>query len=224
MDDQVSNASDTVNQVIEILSHHGWMRDSYFYAPEIKEVFPEFNFNDKNKGRGSTIFNVFTSGKMLSVKTAENSCVITTGNKSSVDALVKAANNNVKMNIFLYKSSSNKALMFDLGEILRNHRIKEPNLNGYDRGQAPPVYWKWSSPRTSGSCHGKMKTRIEMENSARAFGMTDLYPYEDNNDNLWIAANKICYRQLVVSISACGLSNWKNVALKDIPDFIKNNW
>jgi hypothetical protein len=186
-------------------------------------------------GRGTTGFDLFRSvdsgGIMrtdfLSVKTdtivdgkLPSRVQLSTGNTATLAALLEGINRGNSLVTLIFASEPDEngdpspdgfAMVLDLGEVLRNGIA--PIENGpYGRGQAPPAYFRWSAAR---ACGGKSKKILREGNE---------FPYVDDQGRKWIAADKVCYSELVCSLSAMGISkeSWYPVHISDLVGLIES--
>lgn len=224
---------------------YGWNRDPYDAGviPAWYDRWPDLPIvadgrevtGYTKKGRGTTAFDLFRqveSGGLLrddflSIKTITieksgklaSKIEVSTGNVETVDALVSGVQAGASLPTVIFASRNNfdgtiahdgMALFLDLGPIIRKG-IADVNGGPYGPGKAPPCYFKWSSRRP---CGGKYKHKAREGKE---------YPYIDEQGRKWSASNYVHYRELVVSLSACGLdrSSWIPCHISKLADFVE---
>jgi hypothetical protein len=106
------------------------------------------------------------------------------------------------------------AIFLDLAPILRGG-IADIEQGPYGKGCAPEAYFKWSSARP---CGGKAKHIARAELT---------FPHVDEQGRKWLAPDKVCYPELVVSLAKLGIkrSSWIPCHLRDLPALCEaQNW
>lgn len=188
-----------------------------------------------SRGRGTTGFDLFRKvgcrSDFLSVKTdtIENKSgklpsklSLSTGNLETIWSLIEGINRGSSLATVVFSSyngqdgprSDGLALFLDLAQYIRGGVATAPK-GGYRKGQAPPVYFKWSSRRKCGSKRAKL-ARINRE-----------YPYVDEQGRKWVSPEHVCYRELVVSLTAIGINrkSWVPCDMRDLPSMVEGqNW
>lgn len=230
-------------------SSAGWDRDPYRAGAvgHYTRTFPNLPIvadgrdvtNNTRKGRGTTAFDLFRSVPipgtqhkrvdLLSIKTATigkdgklpSKVECSTGNEETLQGLIEGIHNGGSLATVIFASendpetgepsSDGYALFVNLGPVLRAG-IAEPLPDGerYGRGRAPTAYYKWSSSR---KCGGKSK-HIARE------GLS--FPHIDEKGRKWTAPDRVCYRELVVSLASMGVKReaWVRCNIRDIPAMV----
>lgn len=236
--------SNVVSRAIE--GYYGWNRDPYAVSAVEKwsQRFPNLPIVADGRevtgftraGRGTTAFDLFrrrlTGGLVrvdfLSIKTdtigsdgkLPSKLELSTGNESTLRALLEGIEAGASLPTLVFASENDEAgepkeegvaIFLDLAPILRRG-IASIDQGPYGKGEAPDAYYKWSSARP---CGGKGK-KVARE------GWT--FPHVDEQGRKWIAPDKVCYSELVVSLSSLGYSreNWTPVATWQLGDFVEN--
>lgn len=234
------NRSSLVSSAME--GSNGWDRDPYAAGavPAWFDRFPDLPIvadgrkvtGFTRKGRGTTgfdLFRVVDSGGLLrtdflSIKTGKiektgklpSKLELSTGNIETLDALIAGIAGGASLPTVVFVSRSlnggiidtdGLALFLELGAVLRKG-IAGVDEGPYGKGKAPPAYFKWSSRR---KCGGKYKTRVGE------------FPQIDEQGRKWSAPNFVHYRELVVSLSALGISrsSWIPCSMGDLADFVE---
>ena len=229
----------------EIEGFAGWNRDPYAagVVPSWDSRFPDLpivadgrestGFSDA--GRGTTGFDLFrlvdgVRADFLSVKTETiepsgklpSKLSLSTGNVETLQALIDGIKAGAALStvVFCSKNGENGpetdglALFFDLAPYLRAGIPMAPE-NGWGKGKAPAVYFKWSSRRKCGGKH-KAASRQDLE-----------FPHVDEQGRKWSAPDYVHYRELVVSLSAMGIKrgSWIPCNVRDLPAMVeRQNW
>lgn len=225
----------------------GWVRDPYD-APEAvahwKYRFPSLPIVADGRestgftraGRGTTAFDLFrmvNDGGLLrcdflSLKTdtiaddgkLPSKIELATGNPVTMQAILDGINNGASLPTMLFCSPNDfngepmpdgVGLFLDLGPILRGG-VAGIEGGPYARGKAPPAYFKWSSARkTGGGSKGEI-VRGDLE-----------FPHVDEQGRKWLAFDRVCYPELIVSLAALGISrrDWTEMSVGEIPAFLE---
>lgn len=232
------NRSNEVSRAIE--GRFGWFRDPYAAEAVASWVaaFPNLPIVADGReetgmtraGRGTTAFDLFRSVvaggvkrvDFLSIKTdtigsdgkLPSKLELSTGNETTLNALLDGINNGAAYPTIVFASENDEngdpcdegfAIFLDLAPILRAG-IAGIEHGPYGKGQAPEAYFKWSSARPCGGKHKKL-ARESME-----------FPCVDEQGRKWIAADRVCYPELVVSLSKLGIkrSSWIPCRMSDL--------
>lgn len=235
--------SNLVSRAIE--GQNGWNRDPYEVnaVPTWVSRFPKLPIVADGReetgftraGRGTTAFDLFRTVNaggiirtdFLSIKTdtigpdgkLPSKVELSTGNVETLSALLDGIQRGASLATVIFASENDAegdpspyglALALDLGQVLRDG-IAPIEAGPYGKGQAPPAYFRWSSPRP---CGGKGK-RILRENLD--------FPHFDEQGRKWVAPDKVCYSELVCSLSGLGFvrSSWDVAHVSDLPGMLE---
>jgi len=168
---------------------------------------------------------------MLSIKTETigssgqlpSKLSLSTGNLQTIQSLIDGIECGAALPTVIFASKNGVngpedqglALFLDIGEVIRTHGIQFAPEGGYKKGHAPPVYFKWSSSRKCGGKH-KLVARSGFE-----------FPHVDEQGRKWVSADRVCYRELVVSLSALGYkrTSWLSMNIVNLPGLVESqNW
>lgn len=235
--------SNLVSRAIE--GQNGWNRDPYAVGavPMWVERFPNLPIVADGReetgftraGRGTTAFDLFRTVDargfkrvdFLSIKTdtiaddgkLPSKLELSTGNIDTLNALLGGIDRGAALPTVVFASPNDEngdplvdglALCLDLGPVLRGG-IAPITGGPYGKGQAPTAYFRWSAGRP---CGGKSK-RVAREGFE--------FPYVDEQGRKWVAPDKVCYSELVCSLSSLGLSrsSWTPVHVSELPGMIE---
>lgn len=236
--------SNLVSQAIE--GNYGWNRDPYAVSAvdRWKMLFPNLPIVADGRevtgftraGRGTTAFDLFRQDvrnglprvDFLSIKTdtigsdgkLPSKLELSTGNESTLAALLEGIEAGASLPTLVFASENDEdgdpksdgvAIFLDLAPILR-HGIAPIEAGPYGKGEAPDAYFKWSSARP---CGGKGK-KVARE------GWT--FPCVDEQGRKWLAPDKVCYSELVVSLSSLGYTreSWAQLSVWELAEFVEN--
>lgn len=224
----------------ELEGRNGWSRDPYEakIIPDWLHRFPNLALVADGReetgftraGRGTTAFDLFRQvnaggilrSDFLSIKTdticsdgkLPSKIELSTGNQTTLAALLEGINRGAALPTVFFVSENDEngdpledgfAIFLDLAPILRRG-IAPIESGPYGKGEAPEAYFKWSAAR---KCGGKAKhlLRADLE-----------FPHIDAQGRRWVAADKVCYPELVVSLSKLGIrrSSWYSVNMSDL--------
>ncbi len=239
------NRSNLASRAIE--GCFGWCRDPYTaeVVPEWTARFPNLPIvadgreetGHTRAGRGTTAFDLFRriDGRdaqdrvvrgirvdFLSIKTdtiasdgkLPSKLELSTGNEATLRAILEGIERGAALPTIVFASENDEngdpmeegfAIFLDLGPILRRG-IAGIDNGPYGKGEAPEAYFKWSSARP---CGGKAKKLAREDYD---------FPHVDEQGRRWIAADKVCYSELVVSLSSLGYkrSHWIPCQISDL--------
>lgn len=232
------NRSNLVSRALE--GCFGWCRDPYSAGTvaEWRHRFPNLPIvadgrdetGHTRAGRGTTAFDLFRVREVrgmlradfLSIKTdtigsdgkLPSKLELSTGNETTLRAILEGIERGASLPTIVFASENDEngdptedgfAIFVDLAPILRGG-IAPIEAGPYGKGQAPEAYFKWSSARP---CGGKAK-KLARE------GLD--FPHVDEQGRKWIAADKVCYPELVVSLSKLGIkrSSWIPCNIRDL--------
>ena len=224
--------SAAVSRVIE--GENGWNRDPYDVPNAVRtwtDRFPNLPIVADGRevtgwnpaGRGTTAFDLFRARPgfvdFLSIKTdtigsdgkLPSKLELSTGNDSTLRAILEGIEGGSALPTLVFASENDEngdpepdglALFLDLGPVLRGG-IAPIGGGPYGKGEAPPAYYKWSSGRKCGG-DAKWLTRAGLD-----------FPHVDEQGRQWVAPDRVCYPELVVSLSALGLrrSDWTQILI-----------
>lgn len=204
------------------------------------------------RGRGTTLIDLFRVRKdnvstkmqlactdMLSIKTEDipkggklpSKLSLATGNVVTQEAIREGAELGAPLATLVYASETDcfgrpmeqgLALFLDLAPIIREG-IAPVSVIPYRKGQAPEAYYKWSAPRPCGGKRGSYGT-FGTESVDRA-ELGREFPYVDEQGRRWVAADKVCYLETCISLSAMGINRgaWDPVSLNELPDYLESH-
>lgn len=123
-------------------------------------------------------------------------------------------------------SASGYCLFLDLGKVIREHGvqgIEEYPEGGYRKGKAPVAYFKWSSARKCGGGTGGDRSEIPFSQRQEHFSSSD-EPLIDSWGRKWVSADKVCYPELVISLSSLGFkrNSWIPIHVSQLVDWLEN--
>lgn len=230
------------NMVSIALENSGWDRDPF----EVTGAIAEWNIRFPNvpmvadgrkatgftrAGRGTTAFDLFRCNAvgridMLSIKTEAiepggklpSKISLSTGKDATLTGILEGIRNGESLATLIFASGKDSegniqeqglALFLNLGEVLQGEIPFAPE-GGYGRGKSPAAYFKWSAARKSGS------------KRAHAARGEKVFPYVDSEGRRWIAADKVCYPELVVSLYGAGIrrNDWVDVHVSELPALV----
>lgn len=210
--------------------------DEHGLAPvctaEYDRVFGAAVSQGNRKGRGPAVFDIYRAwspdGKpentrlcCMSVKTeSEKSSYIrlTTGGDAHMQRVINAALNGYKIPVLVYQETGDDMGRVTVIEVSRLIQISGwppgplPFGERYGRGQAPAVYFSWSSVRKSGvKGNGKARERANLE-----------YPYFEEETGIYhISPSERRYRELKVNLASIN-SGWiEGVYPEELPGIIE---
>lgn len=233
-----------VSEAIE--GRNGWSRDPYEAGviAEWRRIWPDLPVVADGReetgftraGRGTTAFDLFRTVEVgggvlrsdfLSLKTdtigsdgkLPSKLELSTGNEGTLRALLAGIESGGSLYTLVFASVNDEdgnpsdegfALFLDLAPILRAG-IAGIESGPYAKGQAPEAYFKWSSARP---CGGKAKHLARADRT---------FPYVDEQGRKWIAADKVCYPELIVSLASLGIkrSSWIPCRMSDLPGMLE---
>ncbi len=239
--------SNLVSRAIE--GENGWNRDPFAVqaGQEWSLRFPGLPFVADGReetgftraGRGTTAFDLFRKVEgsslvrfdFLSIKTdtidesgkLPSKLELSTGNQATQDAILAGINAGASLPTLLFVSENDEfgearsdgfAVFLDLAPVLRRG-IAPITAGPYGRGEAPEAYFKWASARPCGG-GGKALSRA-----------LQTFPNVDEQGRKWVAADKVCYPQLIVSLHALNIhqENWTPVQAHELAEYLEGqNW
>ena len=224
---------------------NGWFRDPHEakVIPDWAHRFPNLPLVADGReetgysraGRGTTAFDLFRRVDIggiyrvdfLSIKTdtigsdgkLPSKLELSTGRLETLVALLEGIHSGSALPTVVFVSENDEfgepledgfAIFLDLAPILRRG-IASIEHGPYAKGKAPEAYFKWSSARP---CGGKSKHLVRADRE---------FPYVDEENRRWISPDKVCYPELVVSLSSLGLrrSDWRPINVRDLPEFVQ---